>query len=230
MSTLPDIASNASAAKARLAFERCGWKLIGTGDWSWVFADPSDTLAARITPFDPAYRMFVDFCLAGPPNRFLPQIMRVLPLVRDGYVVVMPRLYPADEAAAERFCRTLGIANDSRYATPQGATMADPDGDIARLRERLRALLSEGAQRFALWGGSDIRPGNILADTTGQMKLIDPVFVRGKTIVEMIAAGNGEMLADFSQSQLEDFLTIPVFKPGAETDALRQRVAEIFAR
>ena len=227
MPQLPDIPDHASAAAAREAFERSGWRLVGTGDWSWVFAD--DTLAARITPFDPAYRMFVDFCLGGPPNRFLPRIERIMPLERDGYVVVMERLYPADEDAAQRFCRTLGIVNDSGYVPPQVGPMADPTGEIAELRERLRALLEEGARRFVLWGGSDIRPGNILVDAAGQLKLIDPVFVRGKTIVEMIAAGNGEMLRDFSRSQLEDFLTIPVFKPGAETDALRRRVAEIFA-
>lgn len=230
MSKLPDIPDHSSAADARFAFERSGWRLIGTGDWSWVFADPSDTLAARVTPFDPAYRMFVDFCLRGPPNRFLPRIERVTPLVRDGYVVVMARLYRADEEEAQRFCRTLGVANDSRYAEPQGAPMADPDGEIAALRERLDALLAEGVRRFTLWGGPDIRPGNVLANASGQLKLIDPVFVRGKTIVEMIVAGRSEMLRDFSRSQLEDFLTIPVFEPGAETDDLRRRVAEIFPR
>ena len=229
MPTLPHLAENTTAADARLAFEQSGWQLLGTGDWSWVYADPSATLAARITPFDPAYKMFVDFCLAGPPNHFLARIERVLPLVRDGYVTVMPRLFAADEEAAQRFCRTLGLRNDSGYMPPHGAPMADPNGDIAELRDRLKSLLAAGARRFTLWGGSDIRPGNILADAAGQLKLIDPVFVRGKAIVEMIVAGNRDMLRDFSQSQLEDFLTIPVFKPGAETDALRRRVAEIFA-
>jgi hypothetical protein len=229
MPALPDLSANIAADEARHAFERDGWQLIGTGDWSWVFADPSNARAARITPFDPAYRMFVEFCRAGPPNAFLPHIESMLPLARDGYVVVMARLFPASEEAAHRFCRALGIANDSGYALPQGAAMADAKGDIAALRERLRALLLQGARRFALWGGSDIRPGNILVDGAGQLKLIDPVFVRGKAIVEAIASGNREALRDFSRSQLEDFLTIPVFKPGAETDALRTRVAELFA-
>lgn len=226
---LPHLPVDATASEARLAFERDGWRLIGTGDWSWVFADPSDAWAARITPFDPAYRMFADFCRAGPPNAFLPHIENVLPLARDGYVVVMARLFPADEDAAERFCRALGIANDSGYSPPQGAPMDDASGDIAALRGRLCVLLAQGAQRFTLWGGSDIRPGNILADGAGQLKLIDPVFVRGKAIVAAIASGERDALRDFSRSQLEDFLTIPVFPPNAETDALRKRVAEMFA-
>lgn len=229
MLALPHLPADATAADARRAFERAGWRLIGTGDWSWVFADPSDAWAARITPFDPAYRMFVEFCRAGPPNAFLPYIENVLPLARDGYVVVMERLHSANEEAAERFCRALGIANDSGYAPWPGVPMADASGDITALRERLRVLLAQGARRFALWGGSDIRPGNILVDGAGQLKLIDPVFVRGKAIVAAIASGERETLRDFSRSQLEDFLTIPVFPAGAETDALRARIAEMFA-
>jgi hypothetical protein len=228
MPALPHLRAEATASEAREAFERDGWGLIGTGDWSWVFADPSGRRAARITPFDPAYRMFADLCLAGPANPFLPPIETVLRLVRIGYVVVMARLLPADQDAAERFCRALGIANDTGYAPPQGAALADPHGDIADLRLRLRALLAQGAERFTLWGGSDVRPANILSDGSGQLKLIDPVFVRGKAIVEAIAKGERETLRDFTRSQLEDFLTIPVFEPGAETDALRTRVAEMF--
>ncbi len=230
MLALPNLPANATATEARHAFERDGWRLIGTGDWSWVFADPSDAWAARITPFDPAYRMFADFCLAGPPNSFLPHIESVLPLVREGYVVVMARLSPADADPAQRFCRALGIVNDSGYAPPQGMPTADPNGEIAELRKRLSALLAQGAQRFTLWGGSDIRYGNILVDGRGQLKLIDPVFVRGKAIVAAIASGEREALRDFSLGQLEDFLTIPVFKPGVETDVLRRRVAELLAK
>jgi hypothetical protein len=230
MPVLPFIPADASANEACRAFERAGWHLLATGDWSWVFADPSQAQAVRITPFDPAYRMFVDFCRAGPANPFLPQIESVLSLQHEGYVVAMARLFPADDRAAQSFCRALGIANESGYAPPQGASLADPDGNIADLRERLTSLLAAGAQRFTLWGGSDIRPGNILVDGVGQLKLIDPVFVRGKAIVEAITTGKREALRDFSRQQLEDFLTIPVFAPGAETDALRRRVRELIAK
>ena len=35
------------------------------------------------------------------------------------------------------------------------------------------------------------------------------------------------MLTDFSREQLEDFLTIPVFEPGPETDELRRKLAAL---
>ena len=228
MPALPDLPAHATAHDARCAFDRAGWRLIGTGDWSWVFADPSETWAARVTPFDPAYRMFIEDCLGGAPNRFLPHIETVVPLARDGYVAVMARLHRASEDEAHRFCRALGLTNDSGYVPPAGESM--PDGsDINHQRVPQLARQAAGAQRFALWGGSDIRPGNILADGHGQLKLIDPVVVRGRAIVAAIATGERDALQDFSRSQLEDFLTIPVFEPSAETDALRRRVAEMFA-
>src|SRR4029077_14492533 len=109
MLALPHLPADTTASDARCVLERHGWRLIGTGDWSWVLADPSETWAARITPFDPAYRMFVEFCVAAPPIPFLPLIERVLPLARDGYVVAMARLFPASEDAAHSFCRALAI-------------------------------------------------------------------------------------------------------------------------
>jgi hypothetical protein len=214
-----------SASDARRALADDGWREIGVGDWSWVYADPSDEYAARVTPFDPAYRLHADACLNGPPNRYLPRVDRILPLKRDGYVVIMERLWPADEGKAAALCKAIGIVNDTGYAPPPETVAAAEDDDLAALRPRLRLLLAEGAQRFKLWGGSDIRPGNVMADAGGRLKLVDPVFVKGKAIVEAIAAGDRNALSDFSREQLEDFLTIPPFKPGPETEALKAKVA-----
>lgn len=216
-----------SASEARRALEDDGWREIGVGDWSWVYADPSDAYAARVTPFDPAYRMHAEACLAGPPNRYLPRVDGILPLKREGYVVIMERLWPADEAEAAALCKAIGIANDTGYAAPPETVATSEDDDLAALRPRLCALLAEGARRFKLWGGSDIRPGNAMADAQGQLKLIDPVFIKGKAIVEAIAGSDRDALSDFSREQLEDFLTIPPFKPGPETETLRAKAASL---
>jgi len=218
-----------SAADARRALAEDGWHEIGAGDWSWVYADPDDEYAARVTPFDPAYRMHAEGCLNGPPNRYLPRVDRILPLQRDGYVVIMERLWPADEGKAASLCKAIGITNDSGYAPSADIVPAAEDDDLTAVRERLRVLIAEGARRFRLWGGSDIRPCNVMADAAGRLKLIDPVFIRGKAIAEAIAAGDRAALADFTPAQLRDFLTIPPFKPGAETDDMRARLDRMFA-
>jgi hypothetical protein len=67
-----------------------------------------------------------------------------------------------------------------------------------------------------------------MADKRGSLKLIDPIFLRGKAIVEALCDGRRELLKDFSRPQLEDFLTIPVFAPGEETDAMRRRLALLY--
>ena len=62
----------------------------------------------------------------------------------------------------------------------------------------------------------------------GQLKLIDPIFIQGKSIVEAIVTGRRRELADFTRRDLEDFLTIPVFSQGDETDKLKSRLAAPF--
>lgn len=223
MPPLPPVSPIDTADDARQRLLDGGWRQAGTGDWSWVFVD--EARAARVTPFDPAYRMHAEACLAGDANRWLPHIDAILPLRRDGYVTVMERLRRAPEEQAEVFCAALGIPNDCGYAAPElDVSAMHADADLAALRERLLALLGEGRRRYRFWGGSDIRPGNMMADAEGRLKLVDPLFVSGPRLVEAIASGDRRVLCDFTCAQLHDFLTIPAFKPGAETEAMRRQL------
>jgi hypothetical protein len=222
-----------TAAEARERLLTAGWRQVGAGDWAWVLADPEDALAARITPFDPGYLIFAEDCLAGPPNRWLPGVFAISPLQRSGYVAVMERLWPADPGPAAAFCTALGLASDSDEARSWGKAPPDlaTDRDLAALRGRIGALLARGAARHRLWGGADIRPGNVMRDRAGGLKLVDAVFVAGRRIAAAIEAGRASDLAGFSPGELEDFLTIPVFLPGREghegADRLRRRLRDL---
>ena len=214
---IPDIPPGTGADAARALFEAAGWRVIGEGDWATALADPSDEICARIVPFDPAYRIFADEVLAGPPNRFLPRIDAILPLARDGYVVLMQRLWPVDEALAHSFCDALGPLDGRRDPPPpSGLFTGADDPDLLRLIARVKAMLATGAARYRLWGGSDVRVGQILRTRDGGLKLVDPVYLAGYDIVAAIQAGDAGALADFTRAQLEDFLTIAAFRRGED--------------
>ena len=230
---LPAIATDTGADEARAALEAAGWRLVGAGDWSWALADPTGAWAARITPFDPAYGLFARDCLAGPTNPWLPRMAALIPLRREGHVVVMERLWPAPAAAASAFCAALGIANDTGYEPPDpGPEVAPGAPGLADLRARLQALIARGAARHRLWAGSDIRAGNVMADARGDLKLIDPVGLAGWKIAQALREGNAEPLAGLTRDLLADFLTIPYFGPGreghVEHPALAANLASLF--
>lgn len=220
-----------SAEDARAFLSNQGWCEIGIGNWSWTYAAPGSDIAARVTPIDPAYRLHAQACLDGPENRWLPRVFDILPLCRDGYVTVMERLYPAPEEEGAAMCTALGIPNASGYDIPalESPSINRDDPDLLKLRQRILGLIALGAESFHFWGGSDIRPGNIMVAKDGQLKLVDPIFIRGWDVVDAIRQGDLAALRDFTRVQLEDILTIPVFPPGDEADALRRRLAEIYA-
>lgn len=217
MAELPILSPGLSAAEACGRFATAGWRAVGAGDWSWAFADPDDSLAAQVTPFDPGYIRFARDCRDGPANRWLPRVVEIIPLRGDGYVVLMERLWPAAVQGASAFCAALGIANDTGYDPPTAGPEVEADEpDLVALRGRLYRLLAEGRERYLLWAGSDIREGNVMADREGRLKLVDPIGVSGVKIVEALRSQRADRLRDFTLSQIEDFLTIPYFGPGRE--------------
>ena len=214
---IPEIPPGIEADAARALFEAAGWRVIGEGDWATALADPSDGICARVVPFDPAYRIFAEEVLAGPPNRFLPRVDAIRPLARDGYVVLMQRLWPVDEALANSFCDALGELDGRRDPPPpRGLFRLADDPDLPRLITRVKAMLAAGAARYRLWGGSDVRAGQVLQTRDGGLKLVDPLFLAGYRVMEAIQAGDVEALADFTRAQLQDFLTIAAFRRGED--------------
>jgi hypothetical protein len=231
MPGLPTIAAEDTADQACARLQAAGWGRVGAGDWAWAFADPSGALAARVTPFDPGYRMFAAACLDWPSNRWLPHVLEIRPLRRDGYIVLMQRLWPAEEAAASAFCAALGIANETGKPPPiAGPAVSADDPDLAVARARIRALLADSAARYRQWTVCDIHEGNVMVDAAGQLKLIDPLGVGGWKIVEALRQGQIDLLSDFPRDQLEDFLTIPYFGPGREGEADRDELLGFVAR
>jgi hypothetical protein len=191
-----------------------------------VLASPTGEQAARVSPWDAAYRLHAERCLPA-RNPYLPRIDAIQPVGALGHLVLMERLYPAPEGEATALCAALVEAGDSGWRAPAGADVAQLAAGpaVAALRRHIRALDAEGARTLAFWGGLDVRPGNVMADAAGQLKLVDPVFVAGPKIIAAIEARDRAGLARLPAGALAAFFTIPPFADGA--GALGEAAAEM---
>ena len=222
--SLPDF-RGLGAAGAIETLEGLGWTRSATGDWSWVLISPDGAQAARVSPWDAAYRLHAELCQSS-RNPYLQRVDAILRLRAVGHVVLMERLYPAPEDIAAPFCAALAVTGDSGWQSPDGLDTSryDDDPELDDLRQHLRQLNERGLS-LPFWGGLDVRPGNVMADAEGGLKLIDPVFVAGRKIVEAIVAKDADALARLPPGALAAFLTIPVFDAGAAP--LRTACAEM---
>ncbi len=207
------LSGDLSASAARQQLESNGYVIIGVGDWATVFARPGDLSCVRLVPVDPAYRLFAEDLLTGPSHTSFPHVHELLPLKGDAFAVVLERLWPADEAAAQLFCDRLS--------------------DDPALWSRIAGLEAKGAERYPhLWGGLDIRPGNVLSDATGELKLIDPVFLAGEKVVDALRAVDRVSLSDLTRSEVEAFPDIACFHRVHDryegVEELKQLIAHLF--
>lgn len=149
-----------------------GWNVCGLGDWATVWRSPDGALVARVSPFEPAYGVFVELCqtLAGHP--LLPRIEFDATLAGGGRVTVMEFLMPVEPAeAAAVVARWDAAAHD------------DPIAVVRRAAERLDA---EAARTIPFWGGLDHNPGNVLRNATGEPKLVDLFYAAGLEIYRVL--------------------------------------------
>ena len=149
----------------------------------------------------------------------------------------MERLEPANEEAASRLCCLLGATKhlesapsaDERRAW-EAERRADPA--LTVFFDLLRATAAEGTRRLGWFGGLDVRPGNVLQDRNGQLKLVDPYFVAGKDLIPAMLEDIESVAKRYSREELRGFLEIAVFEaeeeePGPVLVQLRERVASL---
>ncbi|GAB2503508.1 hypothetical protein GCM10027063_48400 [Promicromonospora xylanilytica] len=149
-----------------------GWNVCGLGDWATVWRSPDGTQVARVSPFEPAYEVFVDLCrdLAGHP--LLPRVDFDAALPGGGRLTVMEFLLPADPVEAD--------AVVERWAA------ALPDDPVSEVRRRAERLDAAAAASIPFWGGLDHNPGNVMRNASGELKLVDLFYAAGLEIYRVL--------------------------------------------
>lgn len=164
---------------------------IGRGDWSRTFRRGDELEVVRLTPYDPAFRLFAEAQLADPVDGFI-AVHAVLPLGPTGFATVMAFGERVDQEAARRFCDALPLPVETR----------------------IDALVAEGRNRWTFFGGRDVHPGNVLR--TDRLVLTDPVFIDGPRLRTAILEADVDALAGFDICELRAFSHLPFFAKDGE--------------
>jgi hypothetical protein len=157
-------------AAGRLLADR--WNVCGIGDWATVWRSPDGTQVARVSPFEPAYEVFVRLCRLLEGHPLLPRIDFDAPLGGGGRLTVLEFLQPVDVAEAD--------AVVERWAA------ALPDDPIAAVRREAEKLDAEAAATVPFWGGLDHNPGNVMRNASGELKLVDLFYATGLEIYRIL--------------------------------------------
>ncbi|MFI9486931.1 hypothetical protein ACIG47_11115 [Promicromonospora sp. NPDC052451] len=164
-----------------------GWNVCGLGDWATVWRSPDGALVARVSPFEPAYQVFVALCRTLDGHPLLPHIEFDAPLDGGGRLTVLEFLTPAGSAEADAVVRRW-----------EAALPGDPVTEVRREAERLDA---EAARTIPFWGGLDHNPGNVLRTAAGEPKLVDLFYAAGLEIYRVLAENPAEIAEAFPSDQ-----------------------------
>lgn len=138
-----------------------GWSLFTQGDWAYAYASPSHQLVARVAPFDPGYRFFIELCSRCRGNPYLPSVHLASTLQGGGHLTVMEHLKPAEPAAIATFTRLWGDPGRA-------------DEHLQTLRREVDAMDRWGKRHHKRWWvGVDIGDRHILLSEAGTTKIID---------------------------------------------------------
>jgi hypothetical protein len=145
---------------ARAHLEHLGWTMCGQGDWAYAYRSPSGCLLARVSPFEPGYKYFVELCERCTANRYVPRIELASQLEGGGHLAVLEYLHSPDRTLVEGFLW--------QWEHPEEA-----DADLRALRREVSRIDAWGRENLHGWVGIDIGPRHILLSSDGNPKVID---------------------------------------------------------
>ena len=197
LSDLDAVVAAASGAPTAVQLESnllaLGWAHVGEGDWAVALGSPDGTLAARISPFDPACAYAVALYTEGAGNPHLPTLHAHAELDGGGCLMVLDLLRPARPEELDE----LDSADDPDWAAANEL--------VERIHRRLVAELP--------WPGRlDRNPGNVMRDARGRLKIIDPFYLDGEQLYAAVLSDPDLVAARLPPERRRHMFDIPAMR------------------
>lgn len=179
--------------------EANSYQRLAEGDWAYVYQAPNPSRVVRITPYDPAYLLFMRTCWMF-PHRNLPSYCALIRLAGSGYAVEMPCYAPGDRSLRADFLAAL-----------EAAMVAESDqSELAFLAQILKRGIAAGKLLVPYFFGLDTNIDNVMLAGRTPI-LVDGFGQAGAIITEGLAKG---LPLELNQAEIESFLTIPFHRRG----------------
>jgi len=172
-----------------------GWVLSGAGDWAVALRSPEGTLIARVCPFDPAYRAFVDLCRQCAGNRWLPGIELAADLDGGGSVVFLEFAAPARQVLARQVA--------AQWRAGAG------DAELAEVRRAASVIDAQYRKSTPWWDGLDLNEAHIRKAADGRLVLIDIFCMDGAALYSKILEDVTEVHRRIPRERMRYALEIP---------------------
>ncbi len=172
-----------------------GWTPCGIGDWAVALRSPGGLLAARISPFDPAYSAFLALCRRCAGNQYLPHVDLTAALDGGGSLTVMEFLAPAQEAVAGQLIRQW--------------EQDDGDAELSTLKAAALAVDGQYRIRVPWWDGIDLNEGNVGQSVAGRLTFVDVFCMDGAALYGQILEDAAVVRRRIPEEQRRHLLEIP---------------------
>ena len=149
-----------------------GYFHLADGDWAQVFKAPSAPRVIRVTPYDPAYRVFAESCV-NHPHLNLPTLGHIVPLAKFGYAVELPLYEKGSPSDGQQFLDVLKLSLEGKKPPKDIPVM-----ELARI---LSEALTAGHRTVPHFAGIDWNVDNVMF-LGGTPILIDAFYQDGPTI------------------------------------------------
>ncbi|WJX99640.1 hypothetical protein [Curtobacterium sp. 458] len=191
--------------------ERLGWTPCGTGDWATALRSPSGTLAARISPFDPAGPYSALLYRRAAHTRQVPALVEHRVLEGGADLTVMEYLEPVPEDVGTAFHRAL----------------ATRDPSVAELAAHIEDVHALGRAEQPWWGPLDDNPANVMRGSDGRIVVADLYYADGPALYATVRSDPDRIVRDYPEHLRRHMTELPLASSGgwAPGDAERMRAA-----